>query len=46
MHKECVFDHSCVSCGADHAAVDCPEWDAAKGSRALAAAQASLRKRS
>ena len=45
FHKNCIFDHACACCGADHAAVDCPTWDDAKGSRALAAARELLRKR-
>ena len=27
---KCDFSHDCASCGKNHAAVDCPSWDAAK----------------
>lgn len=29
-YARCRFSHECASCGADHAAADCPAWDAAK----------------
>jgi hypothetical protein len=29
-YDDCRFDHKCASCGQDHAAVDCPTWDASK----------------
>ena len=32
----CRFLHTCGSCGADHAAVNCPRWDEAKAAAVLA----------
>ena len=43
FHKDCIFDHSCVSCGGDHAAVDCKDWDPAKGKRSMETALSRLR---
>ena len=32
----CRFVHACASCGADHAACNCPRWDEAKAAAILA----------
>ena len=34
-YPNCKFGHGCSSCGDDHAAVDCTNWDQAKSQRAL-----------
>jgi hypothetical protein len=35
-YPDCIFSHSCATCGKDHPASACQVWDAAKGAAAAA----------